>query len=152
MARIYSRKKGAHGSKKPPIKVVPNWLKYKDTDIEEIVERLAKEKKSSAVVGTILRDQYGIPDSRLVTKKSVSVIMREKKLYPNMPEDLMSLFKKAVMLREHMGNNKKDKKALKGLEHLESKIRRLVRYYAREGKVPEGFQYDPEKVKLIVQK
>ena len=149
---MYSRKKGNHGSKKPPIKVVPKWVKYKGKDIEEIVIRLAKDRKNSAVIGTVLRDQYGIPDSRLITQKSVTEIMRENKAYPEMPEDLMSLFRKAVFLRGHMSKNKKDKKALKGLEHLESKIRRLVKYYSREGKVPKGFQYDPEKVKLIIQK
>lgn len=149
---MYSRKKGKHGSKKPPIKIVPKWVKHKGKEVEEIVVKLAKERKNSAVIGAILRDQYGIPDSRLVTKKSVTEIMREQKLYPDMPEDLMSLFKKAVMLREHMGKNKKDKKALKGLEHLESKIRRLVKYYSHEGKVPKDFRYDAEKVKLIIQK
>ena len=149
---MYSRKKGAHGSKKPPIKVVPKWVKHKKKDLDEMVVKLAKDRKGSALIGTILRDQYGVPDSRLITQKSITEIMREHKVYPEMPEDLMSLFKKAVFLREHMAKNKKDKKALKGLEHLESKIRRLVKYYAREGKVPEGFSYDPEKVKLIIQK
>ncbi len=152
MARMYSRKKGSHGSKKPPMKVVPKWVKHKKADLEEIVVRLAKERKGSAVIGTILRDQYGVPDSRLITQKSVTELMREHKVYPDMPEDLMSLFRKAVILRGHMVKNKKDKKALKGLEHLESKIRRLVKYYSREGKVPKGFAYDPEKVKLIIQK
>lgn len=152
MARMYSRKKGKHGSKKPPIKIVPKWVKYKGKEIEDIVVKLAKEKKNSAVIGSILRDQYGIPDSRLVTKKSVTEIMRENSEYPIMPEDLMSLFRKAVELREHTAGNKKDKKAIKGLEHLESKIRRLVKYYSREGKVAKGFKYDPEKVKLIIQK
>jgi len=152
MARIYSRKKGAHGSKKPPVKIVPKWVKYKNKDIEKLILKLAKEKKNSAVIGIILRDQYGIPDSRLITKKRVTEIMKENKLYPDMPEDLMSLFKKATFLREHLKTNKKDKKAIKGLEHLESKIRRLAKYYSREGKISEDFKYDPEKVKLIIQK
>lgn len=152
MARMYSRKKGKHGSKKPPIKIVPKWVKYKKDDLEKIIVQLAKDRKNSAVIGTILRDQYGVPDARLVTHKSITEVMRDHKAYPDMPEDLMSLFRKAVLLREHMTKNKKDKKALKGLEHLESKIRRLVKYYSREGKVPKSFEYDPEKVKLIIQK
>ncbi len=149
---MYSRKKGRHGSKKPPVKIVPKWMKYKAGDVEEMIVKLAKERKSSAVIGSILRDQYGIGDSKLVTKKKIAQVMKTNKLYPDMPEDLMSLFKKAVMLHEHMKGNKKDKKALKGLEHLESKIRRLCKYYSREGKIPKDFQYDHEKVKLIVQK
>lgn len=149
---MYSRKKGNHGSKKPPVKVVPKWVKHKPAEIEGLVVKLAGERKNSAVIGTILRDQYGVPDSRLITKKSVTEIMRENKAYPDMPEDLMSLFKKAVFLHDHLGKNKKDKKALVGLEHLESKIRRLVKYYSREGKVPKDFRYDHDKVKLIIQK
>lgn len=152
MARMYSRKKGKHGSRKPPMKIVPKWVKYKKDDLEGLIVKLAKEKKNSALIGSILRDQHGVPDSRLITKRSVTETMRENDLYPQMPEDLMSLFRKAVFLRGHLTKNKKDKKALKGLEHLESKIRRLVKYYSQEGKVPRGFQYDPEKVKLIVQK
>jgi small subunit ribosomal protein S15 len=152
MARMYSRKRGAHGSKKPPLKIVPKWVKMKGSEIEDIIVKLAKERKTSAIIGTILRDQYGIPDSRLVTKKAISQIMMENNEYPQMPEDLMSLFKKAVMLHAHINKNKKDKKALVGLQHLESKIRRLCKYYSREGRIPKDFQYDPEKVKLIVQK
>lgn len=152
MARIYSRKKGKHGSKKPAIKVVPRWVKVDKAQVEQLVIQLAKERKSSAVIGTILRDQYGIPDVKMITGKTISQIMREKNLYPEMPEDLLSLFKKAVVLRGHLAKNKKDKAAVKGLEHLESNIRRLIKYYAREGKIDPKFTYDPEKVKLIVQK
>ena len=79
-------------------------------------------------------------------------VMKKGNMYPDFPEDLMSLFKRAVFLREHLDSNKKDKKAIKGLEHMESKIRRLVKYYSREGKVPANFQYNPEQVKLIIQK
>ena len=152
MARIYSRKKGKHGSKKPPLKIVPRWVKLKKNDVEDLVISLAKEKKNSAVIGTILRDQYGIPDVRTLTGKNITEMMSESKLYPDYPEDLISLFKKAIILREHLAKHKADKHSKTGLEHLESNIRRLIKYYAREGKISKEFQYDPKKVKLIVQK
>lgn len=152
MARVYSRKKGKHGSKRPPVKVLPRWVKAEKEQVEKLVAQFGKERVKSATIGTVLRDQYGIPNIRLVTGKTVSQILRENNLYSEMPEDLMSLFKKAVDLREHLGVNKKDKAALVGLEHLESKIRRLIKYYTREGKIDPKFAYDPEKVKLIVQK
>ena len=152
MARIYSRKKGRHGSKRPPANALPRWVKSNKDDLEKIVVQLAKEKKNRAVIGTILRDQYGIPDVKLVTGKKISQIIQEQGLSQDIPEDLLSLFKKAVELREHLTRSKKDKAALKGLEHLESKIRRLIKYYAREGKIDPTFAYDPEKIKLIVQK
>jgi small subunit ribosomal protein S15 len=152
MARMYSRKKGKHGSKKPPIKIVPKWVKFKKKDVEDLVVKLGKEKYSSALIGTVLRDQYGIPDVKIITGKTITQILRENKLYPEYPEDLLSLFKKAVKLREHLERNKADKHSKKGLENLESKIRRLIKYYTEKGKIPKGFVYDPEKVKLIVQK
>lgn len=152
MARVYSRKKGKHGSKKPPIKIVPKWVKYKKSDVEKLVVDLAKEKYNSAVIGIILRDQYGIPDVKTLTGKTIVKIMKENKLYPDMPEDMLYLLKKAVILREHMAKNKGDASSKKGLEHLESKIRRLGKYYVREGKLPKDWSYSPEEAKLIVQK
>lgn len=152
MARIYSRKRGRHGSKRPPVKIVPKWVKHTKKEVEELVVSLAKEKLSSSQIGIILRDQYGIPDARLVLGKPVSQVMKENNLYPEMPEDLMKLFSRAVRFREHVARNRNDKTAIKGLENLESKIRRLVKYYAYEGKIPQDFKYDPEKVKLMVQK
>jgi len=152
MARIYSRKKGKSGSKKPPIKIVPKWVKLKKEEIVKMIVKMAKERKSSATIGAILRDQYGIPDVKILTGKTMTQILRENKLYPEIPEDLMNLFRKSVTLRDHLSRNKSDMHSKKGLENLESKIRRLVKYYMREGKLPSGFRYDIEKVKLIIQK
>ena len=152
MARVYSRKKGKSGSKKPPVKIVPKWVKQKKEDIVKLVIKMGKERKTSATIGSILRDQYGIPDVEIITGKTVTQIMRENKLYPEIPEDLMNLFRKAVSLKGHLSQNKSDMHSKKGLEHLESKIRRLIKYYSREGKLPKEFRYDIEKVKLLIQK
>lgn len=152
MARVYSRKKGKHGSKKPPIKMVPRWAKFKKDDVEKLVIQLAKQKRSSSLIGTILRDQHGIPDVKVITNKTVSKIMRENKLYPEMPEDMLNLLKKAVVLRGHLLKHRSDTHSRKGLENLEAKIRRLGKYYSREGILPKGWSYDPEKAKLLVQK
>ncbi len=152
MARIYSGKKGKHGSKKPPLKSAPKWFKMKKEEVEELIVKLAKERYSSAVIGTILRDQYAVPSVKLATGKSVAQVMRESKLYPELPEDMRNLLKKAVILREHLGRQKSDHHSHKGLQNLESKIRRLGKYYSRTGVMPKDWKYDPEKAKLIVQK
>jgi len=152
MARMHSRKKGKSGSHKPPIKAVPKWLKLKPKEVEELIVKLAKEGKSSALIGTILRDQYGVPDVKAVLGKSISQVMKEHKVYPEYPEDLLNLFKKAVNLHEHLKKNKKDKGSKRGFECLESKIRRLIKYYKRRKVLPADFSYDIEKVKLIIQK
>jgi len=143
---------GKHGSKKPPVKRVPKWVKYKKAEVEELVVKLAKEGYTSARIGIILRDQYGIPDVKTITGKSISRIMKEHKVYPEIPEDLLSLLKKAVRLREHLEKHKKDKHSKRGLELLESKIRKLGKYYVRKGVLPKDWKYSPEEAKLIVQK
>ncbi len=152
MARVYSGKKGASGSHKPPIKTMPTWSKLKKEDMEKLIKDLAEKKNTSAVIGTILRDTHGITDSELVTGKSITQIMRENKLYPEFPEDLMFLLRKAVELRRHMLGNRKDRHSKRGLENLESKIRRLSKYYVRTGRMPKTWNYDPEQARLIVEK
>ena len=152
MARIYSGKKGKHTSHKPAIKVKPKWVKQTAEGVENLVIELAKNKYSSAMIGTLLRDRYGVPDAKLITGKTIGQIMKDNKLYPDYPEDLLNLFKGVVTVREHLNLYKKDKHSRRGLANLESKIRRLIKYYSREGKIPKGFAYDYQKVKLLVQK
>jgi len=152
MARVYSGKKGKSGSKKPAIKKPKKWTKLKKDEIEELVVNLAKERKASAQIGLILRDKYGVPDVRVATGKSISKMMKESNTYPELPEDMMSLLRKSVILRGHMGLHKPDKHSKRGLENLESKIRRLGKYYIRKGALPKGWKYSPEEAKLIVQK
>lgn len=152
MARVYSGKKGKSASHRPPFKSVPKWLKYKKEDIEKIIIDLARKNYTSAMIGTVLRDTYGIPDSTIITHKPITQIMRENNIYPEFPEDLMFLLRKSVSLRKHMSSNKKDKHSRRGLENLGSKIRRLSKYYVRSGKLPKTWSYDPEQAKLIVEK
>jgi small subunit ribosomal protein S15 len=152
MARMYSRGKGRHGSKKPPTKKLPSWFKLDKKTVENLVIELAKQRYSSAKIGLILRDKYGIPDVKKATGKTISQIMKENKLYPEYPEDLLNLFKKAVRLYEHLQKNKADKHSKHGFENLESKIKRLIKYYQRKKVLPKDFVYDIEKIKLIVQK
>jgi small subunit ribosomal protein S15 len=149
MAKMHSRKKGKAGSKKPanPAK----WVTYKGKEVERLVVKLRSEEKNASDIGMILRDQYGIPSVKDVAGKTVMQILEENNLLLKIPEDLLNLLKRAVNLKEHMGKNKKDYTSKHGLELLESKIRRLVKYYVRNKKLPAGFKYEPEKAKLLVE-
>lgn len=152
MARMYSRKKGKSRSHKPPIRVVPRWFEMKKEEVEKLVVDLAKKGYSSAMIGTILRDQYGVPDVKTVVGKSITQIMKENNLYPQYPEELLNLFRKAVNLHDHLVKNKKDKTSKKGMENLLSKIKRLVKYYKRRKILPKDFEFDIERARLIIQK
>ncbi|MBU3957711.1 MAG: 30S ribosomal protein S15 [Nanoarchaeota archaeon] len=149
MARMYARKRGKSGSKKPLAKA--KWPEFGKDEVEKLVVKLANEKMQAAQIGLTLRDHYGIPSVRHIAEKKISRILAENKLAPKIPEDLFNLLKSAVKLRGHMEKNKKDFHSKHGLELLESKIRRLVKYYIREEKLAEGWRYDAERAKLIVQ-
>ena len=152
MARLHARKRGKAGSKRPSRKTAPKWIRYKKDEVEKLVIKLAKEGNSTSMIGLILRDQFGIPLVKKITGKTISEVMKENNLYPKLPEDLFNLLKQAVNLRNHLEKNKSDYTSKRGLELLESKIRRLGKYYVREKVLPEDWVYSPEKAKLLVQK
>ena len=80
----------------------------------------------------------------------VLVALEEKKVRGDIPEDLMSLIKKAVALDKHLSENGKDFHSKRGMELTESKINRLVRYYKRTGRLSKDWKYDLKTAKLIV--
>mgnify|MGYP001332038182 CR=1 FL=1 len=145
MARMHSRKHGKHGSKKPVKKINPEWISYDKEEVEKLIIKLDKEGQSSSKIGFVLRDQYGVPDTRYF-KMRITEIMSEKEV----PEDIYNLLVQVVNLHRHMTEHRKDSKGKHGLELLESKIRRLGKYYARNGKLAEDWKYDIEDAKLLV--
>ena len=149
MARMHSRKKGKAGSKRPT--ATPKWVTYKNKEVERLVIKLRKDGLETSAIGRVLRDQYGIPSVRAITKKTITQILEENNLLLKIPEDLLNLLKKAVNLRDHMAKNKKDYTSKRGLELLESKIRRLIKYYVKNKKLPADFKYEPERAKLLVE-
>ncbi len=147
MARMHSRKHGRSGSKKPE-KKRHGWLMYESAEIEKLIVKLAKEGKQNSEIGLILRDQYGVPDVRSLNMR-VSAIA-EKEVKKVVPDDMYNLIKKAVELHKHLDTNHKDAKATHGLELLESKIRRLGKYYARKGRLQKNWKYNIDECRLLV--
>ncbi len=146
---MHARKKGKSGSKRPLERIAP-WVRYKPREIEEIVVKLAKQGKQSAEIGLILRDQYGIPSVKMFTKKSITQIMKEHGVFNTpYPEDIFNLMRRAVNLAAHLEKYRKDYASKRGLELIESKIRRLAKYYKRKGVLPKDWKYDLEKAKLV---
>lgn len=125
-----------------------DWVTYEKDEIEALVAKLAKEGRSSAMIGQLLRDQYGIPDVRKfgirIAKVAQAAAPRE------IPEDLFNLLKQAVSVHKYLDANKKDAKARHAVDRIESKIRRLVKVYVREKKLPKDWSYSLEKAKILV--
>lgn len=148
MARMHSRKKGQSGSTRPLDARKPTWIRYKPKEIELLIVKLAKEGKTASEIGLVLRDSYGVPDVKRLTEKSVTQIMNEKKIAPEVPEDLFALMERSVIIRTHLENNKQDMTALRGLQLTEAKINRLAKYYKLKGKLALDWKYDPARVRL----
>jgi small subunit ribosomal protein S15 len=129
---------------------VVTWIDYKPKEVEELVIKYAKQGMSCAQIGLILRDQYGIPSVKIITGKTISKILKEHKMYPKLPEDLLNLMKRAVEISAHLEKNKKDYQSYRGLELTESKIRRLAKYYIKKGVLPKNWKYDLEQAKLLI--
>lgn len=142
MARIHARKRGKSKSRKPLLSPTPSWVTYTPAEIEALVVKLAKQDKSSASIGTVLRDSYGVPDVKKITGNSIGKILEKNKLSPELPEDIQALLKRAIRAKKHLDLSKKDRVTKRGLQLIESKIRRLAKYYKSEGKLPQKWKYE----------
>ena len=151
MARMHSGARGTSRSTKPSIPQKPAWLSQSPKEVELLIGKYAKEGKSPSQIGLALRDEYGIPDVKLVASKTVTQILADKKLLAEIPEDLMALITKVVLIKKHMDVNKHDTTAKRGLQLTESKINRLVKYYKASGRLAKDWSYDPDRIKLYVE-
>ncbi len=150
MARMHARKRGKSGSTKPLQKTSPVWVAHKPKEVEQIILNLAKKRYGTAKIGLTLRDTYGVPDAQLMLGKTISKVLEEHGLTSALPEDLFNLMKRAVMVREHLDKNSKDNVSRRGLQLIESKIRRLSKYYKKKRKISQDWRYDAQKARIIV--
>jgi len=68
-----------------------------------------------------------------------------KKIVPEIPEDMIALFKKYASIKKHLEANKHDETAKRGLLITESKINKLTKYYKRTGRISEAWKFDAER-------
>ena len=147
---MHTRRKGKSSSKRPPHATIPEWVTQTPEEIEQKIVDLAKQGLTSAMIGNVLRDTYGIPSSKLVIKQKISEVMKKNEIYPEFPEDFRNLVSKALALRRHLDGHPKDLHSKYGLQKIESKIRRLMKFYQKRGIIPKTFKYDPKAAAQIV--
>ena len=151
MARMHSRKKGKSGSVRPPrLTDPPVWIELSPNMVENEVVKLAKKGFSKSMIGVKMRDSRGIPLVKVVTGKKISQILENNDIKSPLPEDLTNLVKKALNVRKHLEENHKDLEAKKGLNRIESKIFRLIKYYRKKGILAQDFKYVPDKIRTLV--
>ena len=150
MARMYARRRGTSGSVRPYRKEAPEWSNTDTAEIEKIIVDLRKDGMSTSQIGLALRDRYAVPDVKLATGKRITEILREKGLESEITEDLRTLMQKALGIRKHLAENKKDVHNMRQLQITESKVRRLVKYYVKSGRMPKGWTYKPETAEILL--
>lgn len=150
MARMHARRRGQSGSVRPLRTEAPEWSNTDTAEIEKIIVGLRKNDMATAEIGLILRDKYGVPDVKMVTGKRIGQILKEHGMESDIPEDLRNLIVKALAMRKHLAENKKDLHNKRQLQLTESKVRRLVRYYVKSGKLPKGWVYKPDTAEFLL--
>jgi small subunit ribosomal protein S13e len=150
MGRMYGSGKGISKSSIPYKKKPPRWLNVDANEVVRQIEVLAKKGYKPSQIGVILRDNFAIPQSRLITGAKILRILKKKGLAPQIPEDLYALMKRAVSIRKHIEKNKRDKDSKYRLILVESNIHRLVRYYTLTKQIPSNWRYDYQTALALV--
>ncbi|MCL4400689.1 MAG: 30S ribosomal protein S15 [Candidatus Parvarchaeota archaeon] len=131
-------------------KFVPHWLGYTPEEVEKMIVNKYQRGLTKSQIGLALRDQYGIPSIKDLTKKNVGRILRERELKEELPEDLVALYRKSVKLHMHLDKEKKDKSSKRSLVVLENRIKRLINYYKGRKNLPKTYEYSLENARLVV--
>ena len=138
MARTHARVKGKSGSTRP-VAADLSFVTMKKAEVEKLIIKFAKEDMNQSKIGLVLRDTYGVPSIKKITGTSIGKILEKQKLKFAIPEDLQALVVKAKRLTKHLGTNLRDTHNSRGLQLIESKIRRLSNYYKKAGKIPANW-------------
>jgi small subunit ribosomal protein S15 len=100
-------------------------LKLSEEELKKIIEELKVKGCTNEKIGLILRDQYGIPTTRIYGKKLAWATGLRK-------DDLKNLQKRLEQIREHYQKNKQDKMAKRKIIEVTSKIKKLESYYSKK--------------------
>ena len=111
----------------------PVWLKYNEAEIKEIVLKIAEKNPglTTEKIGLILRDNYGIPTTKIFGFK-ISDVLKEKNLYES--PDLKNLTNKNAKIISHLLKNKQDKKTGRSLIITKAKLKKITEYLATKNK------------------
>jgi len=151
MARMHARRRGRSGSRRPLITENPEWVPLSKEEIENIVVKMGQDGVPAARIGLVLRDQHAVPDVKLATGRTVADILAANQLKPALPDDLVALMRRAIRLQTHLNENNKDLANKRSMQMIESKIRRIVKYYKREGVLPAEWQYSIQNAELLIE-
>jgi len=141
MGRMHTHNHGKAHSIRPIELKKPDWIKMESKEIEELIVKYAKEGMTSSQIGIKLRDQHAIPLVKPILNKTISDVLKENDLVPEIPEDLNNIVLRAVNLQKHLKENKGDSRNVRSLELIEAKVHRLSTHYKNKGIIPKKWKY-----------
>ncbi|MGV8089892.1 MAG: 30S ribosomal protein S15 [Methanothrix sp.] len=150
MAKLHSRKGGSSRSRPPMVTKAPEWSDVSKEELEKTIMKLHDTGMSQSRIGLTLRDQYGVPNVKLVIGNSITGFLRDNNALADIPEDLTNLMRKALHVRKHIKANKKDVHNKRALQLTENKIRRMVKYYHDSGRLAPDWTYSPETAEILI--
>jgi len=103
----------------------PVWLKYTEEEVREIILKLAEKGLTSEKIGLVLRDQYGIPKTKIYNIK-IGQVLKEKNKFTD--PSLLNLQKRTDRISGHVNKNKQDKKAGRSLILVKAKLKKVKDY------------------------
>lgn len=151
MSRIHSGRKGRAGSHRPYPLTKPEWVTLTTEEIVTQAVQMAKGGQLPAQIGQHLRDSYAVPSVRAVTGKRLETLLHDAGVRSEIPDDLQALLKRVVHLQHHLETHPKDLANRRGLSLMESRIRRLARYYRQHRRLPENWRYSARGAALQVE-
>ena len=141
MGRMHTHNHGKAHSIRPIELKKPDWIKMESKEIEELIVKYAKDGMTSSMIGIKLRDQHAIPLVKPILNKTISDVLKENDLVPEIPEDLNNIVLRAVNLQKHLKENKGDSRNVRSLELIEAKVHRLSTHYKNKGIIPKKWKY-----------
>jgi ribosomal protein S15P/S13E len=107
----------------------PIWLKYTEEEVKGIILKIIEKdpNMTSEKIGLVLRDNYGIPKTKIYGF-SISDVLKEAKKWEN--PNQKNLKNKVTKLEKHLAKNKHDTRTGRSLIITKAKLKKVEEYLA----------------------
>jgi ribosomal protein S15P/S13E len=110
-------------------KLKTDWVKTKPEEVKKLVVELGKKNTPPEKIGLILRDQHGIPKTKIFGKR-VNQILKENNIELN--SEYENLLKKSDNLKKHFEKHKHDYSAKRSIMKHSGAINKLKKRQAKQ--------------------
>jgi len=116
--------------------------------INDIIKELWNKGYTTSQIGRELKEKYNIKVKEILNKRLAKYAIKDLNLKQEIPEELLYLFKKVNKMLKHLELHKKDVVTKKKLEELENMIKSLIKYYKKNKKLQQIFEYSRDIAKM----